>query len=493
MHVSEAIAVLTPKQTVLLANTAYWELIGMPQETGLSLVPPFLSSDNNDADLLATMHDAIERGEKWSGRLTFWRHDGAFFILAASLTPAHSIIEKNASIALFRDVTGELDLANRLHHAQKMEALGTLAAGIVHDFNNMLTPIMLHVDKMLQNHTHDDPERVLLTDMYLSATRARTLIRQILDYSRSKFGKRIMIHVSSLVRETLHLIDSAFPPRVRVCFDTVRGHDTVLADPIRLHQALMNIFMNAAQAMGNAGGTMTIDIHGGDVHPPDKSPAGKWIAVRVSDTGPGIAPAIQHRVFDPFFSTKTPGEGTGMGLAETRDIIRNLGGDVTFENNDGPGTTFIITLPQASQYYEEPATHEHTRTEKTLSGRILLVDNDPKVLSSLAMTLESHGCTVRAHTDSNIALGELKQSPDAFDVIIVAELMRGMDGLECIRRIKRVRPQFPCILLTAGPTAQDRSEVWYLARATVPKPVEASVLLEALAAIEQNEGMPPAD
>jgi len=259
----------------------------------------------------------------------------------------------------FRDVTerriAEVTrrrLEGELFQAQKMDSLGRLAGGIAHDFNNILTAIVSYTE-LAQQDAADRPDvGESLAEVLRAANRASDLVRQILVFSRTRAEQRVPVGLPEIVGEALQLLQSTLPRRVVVVFEPGRGELPVLADPTQIHQVMMNLGLNAGQAMREEGGTLTVRLHPATVVPGAEPPApglapGRYMALSVSDTGQGMDDQTLARIFEPFFSTKAPGEGSGLGLSVVHSIVRNHEGGIAVETARGGGSTFTVFLPVA--------------------------------------------------------------------------------------------------------------------------------------------------
>ena len=249
-------------------------------------------------------------------------------------------------------------LEEELSQAQKMESLGRLAGGIAHDFNNILTAIVSYTE-MAQEDSADRPEvSAHLSEVLRAALRASDLVRQILVFSRTRSEARVPVSLPQIIRDALQLLEPALPGVVTVEFDPGTGHRMVLADPAQMQQVIVNLGMNAGQAM-REGGTLRIGVlpvvvaPGGNPPVPGLAP-GKYMVVSIADTGPGMDPETRERIFEPFFSTKAPGEGSGLGLSVVHSIVRNHQGGINVSSTPGRGSTFEVFLP-ASDELQDPA------------------------------------------------------------------------------------------------------------------------------------------
>ncbi len=268
-------------------------------------------------------------------------------------------------VCSFRDVTerriaevARRRLEGELFQAQKMDSLGRLAGGIAHDFNNILTAIVSYTE-LAQQDAADRPEvRENLAEVLRAASRASDLVRQILVFSRTRAEQRVPVGLPQIVGEALQLLQSTLPRHVVVVFEPIEGGLPVLADPTQIHQVVMNLGLNAGQAMREEGGTMTVRLQPAAVVSGAEPPApglapGRYMALSVSDTGVGMGEETLTRIFEPFFSTKAPGEGSGLGLSVVHSIVRNHEGGIAVESVRGGGSTFTVFLPVVEP--EDPA------------------------------------------------------------------------------------------------------------------------------------------
>jgi signal transduction histidine kinase len=259
----------------------------------------------------------------------------------------------------FRDVserrraeTARRRLEEELFQAQKMDSLGRLAGGIAHDFNNILTAIVSYTELALQDAADRPDVRESLAEVLRAANRASDLVRQILVFSRTRAEQRVPVGLPQIVGEALQLLQSTLPRRVVVVFEPIEGGPPVLADPTQIHQVVMNLGLNAGQAMREAGGTLTVRLQPTTVVPGAEPPVpglapGRYMALSVSDTGVGMGEETLARIFEPFFSTKAPGEGSGLGLSVVHSIVRNHEGGIAVVSARGGGSTFTVFLPVA--------------------------------------------------------------------------------------------------------------------------------------------------
>ena len=350
---AEGLVIVSRDFRLEYANPAFAQVVGGgPEPSGrLDLeerLAPFLGE---------SVRKMLALGLRWSGRVRLPRRDGDDGVAEALISPVRDTTGRIVNhIMLVRDMTYELGLEKRLRQAEKLEAIGVLAGGVAHDFNNILTPILLNTEMILADIPPEHPLRHPLADVVRASERARDLVRQLLTFSRQGELTVTELPLTPLVKETLKLARGMIDRRVELRQRVSELSLTVEADPAQLHQVLMNLCLNAAQAMPE-GGVLEVGLA---VSPEPPRPDGPCIAAGlplarlapgpyarlwVSDTGHGMAPDISERIFEPFFTTKKPGQGTGMGLAAVHGIVKSCGGAVLVTSAPGRGSQFEVFLP----------------------------------------------------------------------------------------------------------------------------------------------------
>jgi len=342
-------------------------------------------------------------------------------------------------------------LEAQLQQAQKMESIGTLAGGIAHDFNNILSPIMIHSEMGMMDLPSDSPTQHNLKEIYKAGERARDMVRQILAFSRKEEGERTVIKITSVLKEAIKMLRSFIPTTIDIHQKLEAESDTVFADPTQIHQVLLNLCNNAAHAMREKGGTLEVHLAREDLDPETAEQysnlnPGSYIKLTVSDTGSGIDNETMQKIFDPYFTTKDVGEGTGMGLAIIHGIVRGYDGDITVESELGKGTTFNVYLPRV---YEEASLVERSFAEFPRgTERILFVDDEKVFVDIIQPMLEKLGYEVTARTSSIEALEAFRNNPEGFDLVITDMAMPNMTGKDLAKELMTIRPDIPIILCT---------------------------------------------
>jgi PAS domain S-box-containing protein len=348
-------------------------------------------------------------------------------------------------------------LEAQLLHSKKMEAMGTLAGGIAHDFNNILGAILGYTELSINELSEDSAVRANLEYVLSAANRAKDLVKQILAFSRKADQEKKPVYLGNIVKETIKLLRSTLPTTIEIRFKIADGLNPIMADPTRLHQVMMNLCTNAGHAMRENGGLLEITleeialeadaIKGKELEP------GFYQRLTVSDTGHGMDAETQRRIFDPYFTTKKEGEGTGMGLSVAHGIIKSHKGEITVYSEPGKGTTFHVLLPE-TEIKAVPETAPQAPIQRG-NERILLVDDEWALVELGKQMLQRIGYTVEVKNSSMSALEAFRSNPSAFDLIITDQTMPGMTGIQLARQIKELRPEIPVILCTGFSEAVD--------------------------------------
>jgi len=366
--------------------------------------------------------------------------------------------EKKVLLTTIHDITerviaeeNRLKLEAQLRQAQKMEAVGTLAGGIAHDFNNILFAVIGYAELCLQDILDEDI-RWNLSQILSACSRAKTLVNQILAFSRQVEQERRPLDVVPLAKEAVKFLRSSLPATIDLSLDARVTNSVILGDATQIHQVLMNLCTNAAHAMRASGGRLRILID--NAAPPagllpDETdgirPEG-FLHLGVSDTGQGIEPAQLNRIFDPFFTTKAPGEGTGLGLSAVYGIVTSLGGTIGVDSTPGRGSTFDIYLPSVAARGQEPQRPVEPIPRGTES--VLFVDDEGHLVEVMGQVLSALGYRVTTVRESRNALRMFRENPDSFDLVITDMTMPDMTGADLAREILRLRPDTPIILCT---------------------------------------------
>ncbi len=451
---AEGIIITDPHWVIQYANPAFKRMSGYDANEIIGQHTSMLKSDKHEESFYRNIRDTLARGEVWSGRLINAKKDGTFYEAEVTGSPVRDrsgVIINHVSI--HRDITHEIRLERELRQAQKMEAIGTLAGGIAHDFNNILMAIVGYTQLAHSRLSEESPIRRYLEQVLEAGSRAATLVHQILTFSRQTEQERKPVQVGPLIEEALKLLRSSLPSTIEIrhTITVPPERATVMADPTHIHQVLMNLCTNSAHAMRSRGGLLSVELSETELDAsfasryPGIKP-GRYLRLSVADTGHGMHPAVVERIFDPYFTTKGPGEGTGLGLAVVRGIVKSLGGAISVYSEAGQGTTFHIFLPKV----EAEAVQEPERIEALLTGveRVLFVD-DEQVLADLGKEmLESIGYSVVTKTSSIDALDSFRAEPDAFDLVVTDMTMPGLTGRELAAELMAIRPGIPVILCT---------------------------------------------
>ena len=342
-------------------------------------------------------------------------------------------------------------LSAQLRHSQKMEAIGTLAGGIAHDFNNILTAIVGYAELSLMDAQQNTRLSGNLQEIYRAGSRATELVRQILTFCRQTEHEREPIQIAPIVKEALKLLRSSIPTTVEIESSIKNDLGTTMADPTQIHQVVMNLCTNAAQAMEKTGGKLTVTLEratlGKRFHMmhPDVMP-GNYFRLTVSDTGHGIAPGIMEKIFDPYFTTKKIEEGTGLGLSVSQGIVKSCGGELTVESQVNKGSTFMVYLPEISR----SALKKEEKIVELPTGnqRILFVDDESALVNMGRQRLSRLGYHVEGYTSSVEALAQFQANPGRYDLVITDMTMPVISGDQLARRLIEIRPDIPIILCT---------------------------------------------
>lgn len=370
------------------------------------------------------------------------------YFLAARLKDANG--EIIGAIETLQDITDHIELQRQLRQTQKMEAIGTLAGGIAHDFNNILTAIIGYAEMALDDLPVGDKTSRSLGQVLKAGRRAKDLVGHMLTFSRQDEQARQPVRASQIVREALHFLRASLPSTIAIRERITSDSALVPADPTQIHQVLMNLCSNAAHAMRETGGELEVSLAAANFDPEDFEPAllpGPYVKLTVKDTGHGMEREVMDRIFDPYFTTKGPGEGTGMGLSVVHGIVANHGGSIGVRSKPGVGTTFEVFIPRIDH---APESNESEACEPLPVGteQILLVDDEEIIVEMEQLMLERLGYQVTATTGSLEALEAFRAAPGRFDLVITDQTMPNMTGAELCKKLLSIRPDIPIILCT---------------------------------------------
>jgi signal transduction histidine kinase/ActR/RegA family two-component response regulator len=341
------------------------------------------------------------------------------------------------------------ELEKQLFQLQKMETIGTLAGGIAHDFNNILTPILGYTDMAREELPEESNLRFDLEQINNAALRGKDLVQQILTFSREVDFEKKPIQIQPIVAEVLNLLKSSFPPTVRIKQDLDLQAGTVLADPTHIHQIVMNLCTNANHAMMQSGGILNLKLDSVTIKKQSAIPNlkhGDYVRLTISDTGYGMDIKTKERIFEPFFTRKEVGSGSGLGLSVVHGIVNNYGGAIIVDSEPGRGTIFMIYLPK----YSNELADTNISAIKPIKGNeyILFVDDEPEITFMGKKMLENLGYKVSIKSDSLSALEEFRKNPGKFALLVTDQNMPLMSGTQIAAQMRSVNPGLKVIIIT---------------------------------------------
>ncbi len=452
-NTAECIVIVDARGAVEYANPASEKIVGLARGDTLDIGPGAAPAGFHDDSFYRALRQAASLNKPWTGHMGKKSESGETIELDVTVSPIPgSIGDIDGSVLVMRDVTMQKRLEDQLFQSQKLEALGTLAGGIAHDFNNILSAVMGYTDLTLLNAPEEGSIRENLTAVLGACDRARSLVRQILTFSRKAEHDITFVDLCPLVKETMNFLGATLPVNIEIHtrFETVCV--VVSADPAQIHQVLLNLSTNAVHAMREAGGVLEVVLRKIDLDEdaarqhPGLAP-GEYALISVSDTGCGMSRGTLSRIFEPFFTTKREGEGTGLGLALAHGIVKSHGGAATVYSEEGRGSTFNIYLPAAKDLSENQEAAD-TRPLPPGTESVLFVDDEEVLVDIGRRTLERLGYRVTTSTSSVEALRLFRENPDAFDLIIADQAMPRLTGRELAAEVRRIRPDLPVIICT---------------------------------------------
>lgn len=482
----EGIYQSTPDGHYLVVNTALARMYGYerPEEL-MDQVSDIQSQIYVDSSFREKFKQQMEtngfvRGLEYQVR----RRDGTLIWISES---ARAVREENGTIHRYEGFIDNITdrknaeaerakLEKQMLQSQKIEAIGTLAGGMAHDFNNILCAMLGYTelalaDAHVRGVTRDNLEMVLK-----SANRARDLIKRILTFSRPTDGQPHPLKLGGILKEVVKLLSATLPSSTSIHADVRTDEDVVVADATEMHQVIMNLGTNAGHAMKSKGGRLDFELEALNLDFIAAKglaiPAGAYVHLIVRDNGRGMSPEVLERIFEPFFTTKAPGRGTGLGLALVQKIISRTGGHVKVNSEEGAGTTFHIYFPKSSEL-PAAATVDKTQLLKGCQEQILVVDDEIPVLDMMQQRLRKMGYRVTTRADSREAIKTFRADAEHYDLVITDHTMPDLLGAELAEEMNTVRPDLPVILMTGLNQPPDLSASPYAPLRTVfQKPID---------------------
>ncbi|GMG80871.1 ATP-binding protein [Paralimibaculum aggregatum] len=472
-----ALAQFETDGTLLWCNSRAREILSDRARPGANLTDLFVPLGQPGATLEAAALAAQPGGR---GRGQMVQLKGADTFLQIALTRV-SLYARETLIAVLTDASQLRQLEDQFAQSQKMEAVGKLAGGVAHDFNNVLTAIVGHCDLLLLRKDASHPDYSDLMQITQNANRAAALVRQLLAFSRKQTLKPEILSVQDVVSETHYMLNRLVGETTSLVLDIGPDLWFVRADHQQLEQVLLNLVVNARDAMRGTG-TVTISVRNvtRDLREGAKrEPAGDYVEIRITDTGPGIDPEVIDKVFDPFFTTKPKGEGTGLGLSTVYGIVKQSGGYIFAENAGGGGACFRILLPRASEQRPappEPVEAQQPRRDLTGRGSVLLVEDEHPVRAFAARALKLRGYEVAEAATAEDAMEILADPEFQVDLLVSDVVMPGMDGPTFAAKARQMRPGLRLIFVSGYAEESFRKNLTETDFHFLPKPFSLNEL-----------------
>jgi len=487
---------LSKKGLILQSNLTFSEMLGLPRsELANHRLSEFIVKEDQDI-YYTNLKMAIDAPGKHNFELRLRAQTNSFLWVKLDFI---CIENPNGACDRIRLVISDIShrkqaeaeqahLQLELQQAQKMEAIGILAGGIAHDFNNILAIIMGYSELALAHSASkgDAKQAKHLKKILMASGRAKDLVAKIKTFSRNKaiFEKPLLLQ--SILKEDIQMLGSILPSSIEINFEIDENAPAIQMDPVQLNQILMNLCINARDAMNGKG---NIDIRLSSSREVNeecilciKQIEGDWVELSITDTGSGIKPDILNRIFDPFYTTKEVGKGTGMGLSVIRGIMLSHGGHIIVETEIGKGSTFRLLFPPVVENGDKTDDIDELK-EKLPNGygeRILVLDDEQILGSCLGDILESHGYMATVMSDSQEAMERFKHNPDEFALIITDQTMPGITGVELVKTAREISPDMPIILNTGFSDAINPETAAKLGISYLEKPVSAKSLLQTI-------------
>jgi PAS domain S-box-containing protein len=436
----------------------------------------------------------IANGE-WTGELGHVTKAGKEICIEARCTLIRDKRgEPKSILAINTDITERKRIESQFMRAQRMESIGTLAGGVAHDLNNILAPIVMSID-ILKSLILDPEALGILEAIEMSASRGADIVRQVLSFARGLEGQRIELQCSHVVKELEKIVKDTFPKDIRLHFNIASEVWTVAGDPTQIHQILLNLCLNARDAMPN-GGILTVAVENCLL---DEQYAGmnmmakpgRYVCLSVNDTGTGIAPDVVDKIFEPFFTTKPVNKGTGLGLSTVAAIVKSHAGFVNVYSEMSKGTTFKVFIPAIELPVSEKLGVQPVDLPRGHGETVLVVDDEPSILSITQQTLIAFGYRVLTAPDGAEAVGTYVQNKDDIAVVITDMMMPIMDGAALIHALTKINPKVK-IIGASGLTSRggDAKASHAGIKNFLAKPYNARTLLCALESILDGSEKP---
>jgi PAS domain S-box-containing protein len=472
---------------IAYANPAFEKLTGLKHE---NVIGTEVNLHNVNHVPAKVIWDALEAGTPWSGRLELKGSGPDLITLDVMLMP---LFDDRGAIQGYleigRDVSAELMFENRLRQAQKLEAIGTLAGGIAHDFNNILSGIFGYAELSLMKMDPESDTGKYVGQILAAAERARDLVKQILTFSRKTGFELRPIRPHAVLKEALSLLRASIPATIDIR-SKIESDSAIMAESTQLHQVVMNLFTNAVHAIGDNPGTINLELEDFLVddeftkaHP--NIMQGKHITLRISDTGNGMDPETMDHIFEPFYTTKTQGQGTGLGLSVVHGIVNGWGGIITVYSEVGQGTLFNIIIPVVET--ADSGWYQHESVIEGGTERVAVIDDEQAIATTMESILTNLGYRVTAFTNGVTALKEIKANSHDFDLVITDHSMPSITGVEIARELNQAGLKIP-VILTSGYLDKHMEVAAQSAgiSAMIIKPVNTYQLAEAILRVLRN-------
>ena len=450
---SETIVITDTNGAIVYANPSFERITGYSRAEAVGMNPRLLKSGRHDETFYAEMWSTLQRGEAWSGRIVNRKKDGSLFTEEAVISPVRDRSGATVSyVAVKRDITDSIRLEEQLRQAQKMESIGQLAGGVAHDFNNMLGVILGRLEMAMAGLEPAHPVRHHLNDVQQAAERSTELTRQLLTFARKQAITPKVLDLNETIAAMLKILQRLIGERIELSWRPGNNLWPVLIDPTQIDQILANLCVNARDAIKGVG---TITIATGNISVDEHDQCGQhglkpegYVRLSVSDDGCGMDQETIAHIFEPFFTTKEIGLGTGLGLATIYGIVNQNKGHIDVQSTPGQGSTFTVILPKAPRAAENGSgNHQDHAPERGLET-ILLVEDEPLILTMAKSMLEMLGYTVLVAQTPGEAMHKAENHPEKIDLLLTDVIMPEMSGLDLAKRMGRVRPQLKCLFMS---------------------------------------------